>query len=130
MSQHHGHSHHFIVPIKYYIFTFVSLLVLTVLTVVIAQFNFGEWNIIIALAVAMLKAAMVAMFFMGLRWDKGFNRIAFLSSLIFLGIFLFFTMADISFRGDMDRRQEGNRVSNSPVKLIKPGQPLNANEHE
>ena len=66
MSEHHHH----IAPVKYYVGTFGALLALTILTVAVAQFDFSEWNIIIAMIVAVSKASLVLMFFMGLLWDK------------------------------------------------------------
>jgi len=77
MSDSHQHSH-FIVPVKYYIGTFLSLLVLTFVTVTISRFDFGTFNIVVAMLVAIVKASLVISFFMGLRWDKGFFQNRFL----------------------------------------------------
>ena len=54
---------HFVIPLKYYVITLVALLVLTVITVLVAQFDFGFLNIYIAMAVAAVKAAFVIFFF-------------------------------------------------------------------
>ena len=61
------HSHHFVVPVNYYVGTFIALLFLTFITVFVAQFDFGEWNLIIALLVAIIKATLVISFFMCTR---------------------------------------------------------------
>ena len=98
MSEHHHH----IAPVKYYVGTFGALLALTILTVAVAQFDFGEWNIIIAMIVAVSKASLVLMFFMGLLWDKKINAIFFLSCILFLGLFVGFCVLDIGYRGDTD----------------------------
>jgi cytochrome c oxidase subunit 4 len=60
----------------------------------------GAANVVIAMAIATFKASLVCLFFMQLKYDKKFNLIAFLSSLIFLGLFLGFTLIDIKFRQD------------------------------
>ena len=63
-------SSHTIIPKKYYQFTFVALLILTVITVVVSRFDFGMLNVPIAILVASIKAGLVGAFFMGLRWEK------------------------------------------------------------
>jgi cytochrome c oxidase subunit 4 len=45
-------------------------------------------NVVVALGIATLKASLVALFFMHLRYDRPLNGIIFVSSLVFLGIFL------------------------------------------
>lgn len=108
MSEHnHEESHHFIVPVKYYLGTFVGLLILTFLTVWISHFHFGALNIFIAMAIACVKASLVVGFFMGLHWEKGFNRIIFFGSLLFLAIFIVFTLSDPATRGDIEPAEKG-----------------------
>lgn len=119
MSKHnHDESHHFIVPLKYYVGTFVSLLFLTVITVAAAQFDFGAANIFVALLIASIKAGLVVGFFMGLHWEKGFNRILFFGSFLFLAIFIVFTWSDPATRGDIDPVEKGVHGIKSNVKLI------------
>jgi cytochrome c oxidase subunit IV len=119
MSEHNNdHSHHFIVPLKFYVGTFIGLIFLTIITVWIAQYDFGALNILIAMLIAALKASLVIGFFMGLHWEKGFNRIMFLSSLIFLAIFIVFTLSDPATRGDIDPVEHGVHGINSNVKII------------
>lgn len=93
-----AHSHHFVVPTKYYVVTYFSLLILTVITVWVAQFDFGALNLAVALIVALIKAAFVSAIFMGLRWEKGFNLIVFASCMVFVGIFFLLTFADMKTR--------------------------------
>jgi cytochrome c oxidase subunit 4 len=76
-----------------------GLLVLTIVTVTAAGFDFGSWNVVIALVIASLKASLVALFFMHLRWDKPVNAIIFVSSLFFLGLLLMMMLID---RGSRD----------------------------
>jgi cytochrome c oxidase subunit IV len=122
MTQHnaqHEHHNHFIAPVSLYVRTFVALLVLTVLTVAIAQVDFGSWNIIIAMAVAVTKASLVVLFFMGLKWDKKINAVFFVSSLLFLGIFLGYCLLDVNYRAQGDLIESQQFGLKSPVKLIK-----------
>ena len=76
-----------------------ALLALTFLTVAVTWFNIPEpFNVIVAIAIAVVKAAAVAMFFMNLYWDDRFNTIVFLLSILFLVIFVGITLLDTLFR--------------------------------
>ena len=83
----HGKDHApHVLPLKTYILTWVALIVLTILTVAASYFNFGTWNVVIALLIATTKATIVAAIFMHLRYDLKFHAIIFSFSLIFLGV--------------------------------------------
>jgi cytochrome c oxidase subunit IV len=73
---------------------FASLIVLTAITVAVSYFDFGALNLMVALGVATIKAALVAMWFMHLRYDNGLNAFIFLVGVVFLGLFLIITMMD------------------------------------
>jgi cytochrome c oxidase subunit 4 len=96
----HGHADHlegdFAHPIPIWILlaTFFALVMLTFLTVGLAQLPLGKWEIWTSLVIASIKAALVMAFFMHLRWDKPLNTVIFLSSLIFATLFLGFTLMD------------------------------------
>jgi cytochrome c oxidase subunit 4 len=73
---------------------FVALCVLTYLTVAATWIDLGEFNIWIALGIATVKAALVALYFMHLRYDHPFNGLIFVASLLFLALFLAITLID------------------------------------
>jgi cytochrome c oxidase subunit 4 len=100
-DQKHSHSHHFILPVKTAVGIGSALLVLTVVTVAIARVDLGAFNFFIAMLVATTKAALVGLFFMGLAYDKRENAMIFLTSFLFLGIFMCLTSTDLFFRGDV-----------------------------
>jgi len=112
-----AHAHPVTGP-RTYAFVLVALLVLTAVTVTAAGINFGPYNTVIALIIASLKASLVALFFMHLRHDK-FSAIIFVSGLLFLAVFMIFTLFDINTRTPLypDNLKE-------PVKEF-PGAPLN-----
>ena len=89
----HGGVGH-IVPIKILAQTGAALLVLTVVTVWAAGIDFGEANVWIALAIAVLKGSLVVLFFMHLRWDRPFNGIVFITSMAFVTLFIAFALTD------------------------------------
>jgi cytochrome c oxidase subunit 4 len=71
-----------------------TLLGLTVLTLLAASVNFGAMNAVIALAIATVKASLVALFFMHLRHDKPMNAVIFTAGLAILATFLTFAYLD------------------------------------
>ncbi|GIW72448.1 MAG: hypothetical protein KatS3mg102_1990 [Planctomycetota bacterium] len=92
------HSIYHVVPGRVYVAVLAALLVLTAVTVGVAQIDFGAFNIVVALLIAGTKASIVALYFMHLRWSNRFNAIVFVSGLLFLAIFLAFTMIDTETR--------------------------------
>jgi cytochrome c oxidase subunit IV len=73
---------------------FAALLVMTALTVAVTWYDLGDWNLIIALGIATTKAALVALFFMHLRYDNAFYAVVFLAALLFLALFMGLTLLD------------------------------------
>ncbi|MCA9297269.1 MAG: cytochrome C oxidase subunit IV family protein [Phycisphaerales bacterium] len=97
-GDHHGQYH--IVPIKYLVATGMALLVLTVVTVAASWIDFAEvdlreLNIIVAMAIAIVKASLVCLIFMHLRWDRAFNSFILVSSIAFVGLFIMFSYIDV-----------------------------------
>jgi len=90
-----------ILPLNLYLAVGSALLVLTVITVTAAQIDFGEMNLLIAMGIAVVKATLVAMFFMHLKYDNRIYMLVFSGSLLFLGVFIIFTMFDTLRRGDI-----------------------------
>ena len=99
----HGHHHH-VLDKGMLVRTFGGLIFLTVLTVVLGlmeqsgALHLGALSVPVALAIASVKAYLVAAFFMGLREDGGSNALAFISSIVFLLVFVSFTYLDTGFR--------------------------------
>ncbi|MFN6401059.1 MAG: cytochrome C oxidase subunit IV family protein [Planctomycetota bacterium] len=91
-GDHHGFSHP--MPIWMLLSVFFALLFLTGLTVFQAQFDLGNAEIWMSLTIATIKAGLVILFFMHLLWDKPLNAIVILGSLIFVALFLGFTLMD------------------------------------
>ncbi len=77
-----------------------ALLVLTAVTVAAAGIHFETpaVNTIVALAIASMKASLVALFFMHLRYEKPINAIIFLTGIAMLAVFLGLTLLDVDYR--------------------------------
>jgi len=80
--------------------TLIGLLILTAITVAAASFDFGQGNVVIALFVATIKASLVVLFFMHLRWDKPVNAIIAMAGFLFLGVFIMFCLLDFNARNN------------------------------
>lgn len=91
--QNHDSAHH-IIPFGTYIKVFAALIVLTVVTVLVAQVDFGAFNAVVAFGIATVKAVLVLGYFMHLKYDDKMNRVIFLSALFFLVVLWFFCILD------------------------------------
>ncbi len=94
------HAH--ISDTKFLVGIFSALIVLTIITVAVSRVDLGSANTFVAMLVATVKAGLVATFFMHLRHEKPFNTVIFISAFVFLGVFIFFTLDDLSMRGRID----------------------------
>jgi cytochrome c oxidase subunit IV len=73
------------------------LMVLTIVTVAVTAIDLGgQGNLVVAMVIATVKAGLVVTYFMHLRWDKKFHLILFLTSVLFLILFLSISLTDRS----------------------------------
>ncbi|MCS6885960.1 MAG: cytochrome C oxidase subunit IV family protein [Acidobacteriota bacterium] len=107
------HRHH-IMPVKGYLAVWAGLVVLTAVTVWVSYFNFGMLNVAVAIIVATIKAALVCLYFMHLKYDTLFNRVILLSTIVFVALFMGFTFIDINSRVKVEPSQFSD---NSPLPL-------------
>ena len=93
----HGHGLSHIASTKVLLGTFGALMVLTIITVAATMVDLGSsMNLLVAMVVATIKAGLVCMFFMHLRYDKVMHTVAFLSALLFALLFVSFALMDSS----------------------------------
>jgi cytochrome c oxidase subunit 4 len=89
-----------IVSLKVYVTIFLALLAGTALTVVAGLQDFpGQLNVIIALTIAVLKATLVVLYFMHVRYSSRLIWVVFASALFWLAILFAFTFSDYWTRG-------------------------------
>ncbi|MCK6496875.1 MAG: cytochrome C oxidase subunit IV family protein [Candidatus Omnitrophica bacterium] len=72
----------------------IALMFLTYVTVAATTFNLGEFNLMLAMGIATLKASLVLLFFMHLVYDRPFNAVIFICSLCFVMLFVILAMVD------------------------------------
>jgi cytochrome c oxidase subunit IV len=120
---HHGFAHP--MPVKHLLAVFFALILLTILTVFQSTLDLGNSELIISLFIATIKASLVILFFMHMIHDKPLNAIVFLSSFIFVALFLGFTLTDAHSYKD---NYEFKNVPSPPpaVASSEPGKPADA----
>ena len=92
-------TEHIITPVKTYVAVFVALLVLTGLTYLVALRDFGWLNTPIALAVALVKASLVVLIFMGVRYNTPLTKVTVVAGFFWLLILFGLTLNDYLTRG-------------------------------
>jgi len=86
------------VAYRKYIFVWVTLIVLTVITWLVSYMRLGMFNAVVALSIASVKASLVALFFMHLKSEKELVWGFALFPLGFLGLLILGTLTDDLFR--------------------------------
>ncbi len=105
-----------VMPVPMLLGVFLTLIGLTVLTVAVTWHNFAGWNLLIAMGIATIKAALVALYFMHLRYDHPFNGLVFVAALVFLGLFMSLTLLDTQqYQADVAAYQQQNDVAPAPA---------------
>jgi cytochrome c oxidase subunit 4 len=107
MSEHQGqHEHHenqapdphdshdvdfHVVSPVIYLIVFASLLVGTALTVLASYFELGVWNPIVALLIACIKATIVVLFFMHVKYSSRLTKLT-----VGAGLFTFMALVGMT----------------------------------
>jgi cytochrome c oxidase subunit 4 len=84
---------------KPYFLTCAFLLVMTLITYVVAKFDLGPLNDIVALGIAVLKATAVVLFFMHVRHSSKLTKLTVVSGFLWLAFMIFITLSDYWTRG-------------------------------
>jgi cytochrome c oxidase subunit 4 len=89
----HGMAH--TASVKVLLTTFGALMVLTVVTVLATKVDFGPaMNLAIAMAIAVVKATLVILFFMHLFYDKLFHSVLVIGGILAAALFVGFALMD------------------------------------
>ncbi|HOC16745.1 MAG TPA: cytochrome C oxidase subunit IV family protein [Vicinamibacterales bacterium] len=88
-----------VIPRRIYYVIFAVLVVLTLVTTEVAFFDFGLMNPVIALTIAVVKATVVVLYFMHMRYSSRLTMVIGAAGIFWLGILLALTMSDYLARG-------------------------------
>ena len=90
---------HHITPVRTYILVFAALISLTITTIVVARIDLGEYNFIVAITIAVIKASLVVWFFMHVNRSTSLTKLFVGAGLFWLMILLVFVLSDYLSRG-------------------------------
>ena len=95
-SHDHDHGLGHVASKKVLFGTWGTLMVLTVVTVLASKVHFGtaEINLVVAMMIAIIKATLVCLFFMHLKYDKLFHTVVFVSAILLATLFVTFALMD------------------------------------
>ena len=94
-SDHNPHGIGHVVSPLILLGVFAALMFLTVITVAVTGVDFGyKINLIVALAIAVVKAVLVVAYFMHLRYDSLFYTAIVAVCMIFIGVFILTVILD------------------------------------
>ncbi|MEZ4401844.1 MAG: cytochrome C oxidase subunit IV family protein [Kofleriaceae bacterium] len=98
MADHANHDHHgisHVAPARVLLTAWIGLMVLTVITVGATKIDLGaNYNLALAMAIAVVKATIVLLFFMHLRYDKLFHSVLVTGGLLAAALFVGFALMD------------------------------------
>ena len=92
-------SAHHVVPLRVYLAVFGALLVLTALTVWVAEIDLGPLNTVVALSIATLKAVLVVLWFMHVRYSSRLTWVFVAAGFLWLALLIGGTLGDYFSRG-------------------------------
>jgi len=87
------------VPLRVYFSVFAALMVLTALTVFAATKDLGAFNTVVALAIACIKAVLVVLYFMHVRYSTKLTWAVIAGGFFWLLLLLLMTLSDYITRG-------------------------------
>ena len=83
-----------IVPVRTYYLIFLTLMVCTAITIAVAFVDLGRLNAVVAMAIAVLKATLVVLFFMHVKYSTKLTWAVVIGSVFWLGILIVMTAGD------------------------------------
>ena len=88
-----------IAPVRSYVLIFALLMIFTAITVVVAFINLGPLNFPVAISIAIVKATLVILFFMHVKYSSQLTKMIIGTGLFFLLVMFSLTMTDYLSRG-------------------------------
>jgi cytochrome c oxidase subunit 4 len=83
-----------VIGVRTFFLVWIGLMIGTIVTVLVAQYNLGPFSAVVALTIATAKALLVVLFFMEVRYSSRMTIIAVISGVFWLGILLVLTLSD------------------------------------
>ncbi|HVZ60150.1 MAG TPA: cytochrome C oxidase subunit IV family protein [Terriglobales bacterium] len=89
-----------VVPLKTHFKVWIALMSLMVLTAFLSTIDLGSWGTPVALGIAVIKAMLVILFFMHVKYEsQKITWVVVVAGFFWLGILLVFSLSDYLTRG-------------------------------
>lgn len=99
MTEHsHTHEEHVLVPYRIYFGVWAGLLALTVVTVAVSYVDMKNVTVLTAMLIATVKATLVLLYFMHIRFERPLYLGMILATLITYAIYIGLTFSDYWYR--------------------------------
>lgn len=96
MSENHDKPH--IVPYRTFLLVLAALLVFTLVSIGITNYDLGPVTVLTALLLATVKTILVLTYFMHLKWDIKMFAVLVIAVLLIIGAVIFITFLDYLYR--------------------------------
>jgi cytochrome c oxidase subunit 4 len=83
-----------VVPPRVYLTIFAALLALTATTTAVAFVDLGVMNVVVMLAIAVVKATLVVLFFMHVRYSPRLTGVVVASGFVWFALLVGLTLSD------------------------------------
>jgi len=93
-DSHGAHGAHHILPLGVYWAVFTALVVGTIVTVWSATIDLGAWNVVVALIIASVKALLVILYFMHVKYSSKMVWLFAGAGFFWVVMMILFTMQD------------------------------------
>jgi cytochrome c oxidase subunit 4 len=90
---------HPVVSVKAYATVFLTLIALTILTTAISRIDLGEYNFVVAITIAVIKALLVILFFMHVKQSSSLTKLFVGAGFFWMAILISFVLSDYLSRG-------------------------------
>lgn len=100
-EDHTDAGHHIVPPLTYYK-VFAALMILLVVTVAAAEVDLGALNVGIAILIAVVKAVLIILYFMHVRYSSKLVWVFAGAAFVFVFIMFALTLSDYMSRGWLD----------------------------
>ena len=88
-----------VVPVRVYVTVFLILIGMTALTVVASETDLGKLNPLVAMTIAIVKALLVILYFMHVRYSSKLTAVVIATGFFWLAVMIVLTLSDVLTRG-------------------------------
>jgi cytochrome c oxidase subunit 4 len=89
-----SHGEHHVVPTRVYHIVFLALMILLIITLAAAAIDLGPLNVFIAVTIAVIKASLVVLYFMHVRYSTHLVKFFAGATFFWLAILFVLTLSD------------------------------------